>query len=137
MTWVDVESSVYLIAACLPTLRPLVRAIAHHQVFKKHNWRKDIQLTSEEAALSKSSAKVPFCGASGFRRLDEEHGNVSEAERGQHSVQTISRGGVTQDEGIEFAQVTKMGQIRVTNAVLVDSETSKAHTHGQEIANNC
>ena len=136
MTWTDVESSVYLIAACLPSLRPLMRAIAHQRVFKKYYWSKDINMTCDEHARSKSSAKVPFSGANGFRRLDGEHGDVSEAERGQHSVQKISRGGVTQDEGIEFAQVTKNGQIRVTNAVQVDFETSKAHMHGQDMANN-
>ena len=52
-------------------------------------------------------------------------------------VQAISRGGVTLDEGIGFVQVTKMGRIRVTNVVLVDFETSKAHMHVQEMANNC
>ena len=136
MTWTDVESSVYLIAACLPSLRPLMRAIAHHQIFKKHYWSKDINLTPDEHARSKSSASVPISGAIGFRRLAGEHDNVSAAERGQYSVQAISRGGMTQDEAIQLAPVTKNGQIRVTNAVQVDFETSKAHTHRQEISNN-
>ena len=76
MTWTDVESSVYLIAACLPSLRPLVRAIAHQQVFKRYYWSKDIHMTFDGHARSRSSAKVPFSGANGFRRLDGEHGDV-------------------------------------------------------------
>lgn len=136
MTWTDVESSVYLIAACLPSLRPLMRAIAHQQIFKKHYWSKDIQLTPDEPARSKSGANIPSSGANGFRRLDEEHGDISEAERGQYRVQAISRGGVTQHDGIELAQVTRNDQIRVTNAVQVDFENSKAHTYRQGIANN-
>ena len=136
MTWTDVESSVYLIAACLPSLRPLMRAIAHQKVFKKQYWSKDIQPTSDEHVHSKSNVKEPFGGANGFRRLHGEHGDDSEAERGQHSIQKISRGGIDEDEGIELAQIIKTGQIRVTNAVQVDFETIKAHTHGQRIANN-
>ena len=136
MTWTDVESSVYLIAACLPSLLPLVRAIAHQQVFKKCYWSKDIQFTSDEHVRSKSSAKVPFSGANRFRRLDGEHGDIAGAERGQHNVRAISRGDVNQDECIELAEVTKNGQIRVTNAIQVDFESDKAHTRGQEISNN-
>ena len=136
MTWTDVESSVYFIAACLPPLRPLMRAIAHQQVFKRHYWSKDIQFTSDEHARSKSSAKLSFSGANRFWRLNGEHGHVSEAERGQHSVRAISRADVTQDKGIELAQVTQNGQIRVTNAIQVDFESERAHTRGQEIADN-
>ena len=113
-----------------------MRAIAHHQIFKKQYWRKHIHFTPDDHATSKSSANVPFSGANGFRRLDGEYGDVSAAERGQYSVQASSRGGVTPDQGIELAQVTRNGQIRVTNAVQVDIETSKARTHRQETANN-
>ena len=113
-----------------------MRAIAHQQVFKRHYWNKDIQFTSDEHARSKSSAKLSFIGANRFWRLNGEHGHVSEAERGQHSVRAISRADVSQDKGIELAQVTQNGQIRVRNAIQVDFESDKAHTRGQEITNN-
>ncbi len=136
MTWTDVESSVYLIAACLPSLRPLMRALAQKKVFKKLCWSNKIHLTSEERARSKSSARVTFRGADGFQRLGGEHGDVINAERGEHSVQVNSSGNVTLDEGLELAQLTADGQIRVTNAVQVKSESKEAHMHRQDNCND-
>ena len=136
MTWTDVESSVYLIAACLPSLRPLMRALAHQQVFKKSYWSNDVPLTSEEHARSKGSARATFSGADGFKRLDGGYGDVSEAERGQHSVQAISSGDVTLNEGLELGQITTDGQIRVTNAVQVEFESNRAHMQGHNTAKN-
>ena len=136
MTWTDVESSVYLITACLPCLRPLMRAIAHQQVFKKHFWSKGIHFTSDENARSKTGAKLSFSGANRFWRLNGAHGDVSQVERGQQSVRAISRADMTQKEDIELVQVTKPGQIRVTNVIQVDFTSDKAHTREQEIANN-
>ena len=129
MTWTDVESSVYLIAACLPSLRPLVRAITHQQVFKNSHRSKDIQFTLDEHAGWKNSARISFSGANRFWRLNGEHRDVSEAERGQHSVRAISRADATHDDSVELAQVTENGEIRVTNAIQVDYENNKAHPH--------
>lgn len=95
-----------------------------------------MHLTSEEHARSKSSARVTFSGADGFKRLNGGHGDVSEAERGQHSVQAISSGDVTLDEGLELEQVTAIGRIIVTNAVQVEFESNKAHVHRQDIDKN-
>ena len=136
MTWTDVESSVYLITACLTCLRPLMRAIAHQQIFKKHFWSKDIQFTSDEHARPKTGANLSFSGANRFWWLNGAHGDVSEVERGQQSVRAISRADMTQKEDIELAQVTKIGQIRVTNDIQVYFTSDKAHTREQEIANN-
>ena len=58
---------------------------------------------------------------------------MSEAERGQHSVRAVSRADATHDDSVELAQVTEDGQIRVTNAIHVDYESKKAHSHGREI----
>ena len=93
-------------------------------------------MTSEERTRSKTSARVTFRGADGFQRLGGEHGDVMKAERGEHSVQVISSGDVTLDEGLELAQFTADGQIRVTNAVQVESESKKAHMHRQDNCND-
>ena len=130
MTWTDIESSIYLIAACLPSLRPLLRAVAQPS-FKKHYWSSGTHPLSEEHARSKGGARVTYSGADGFQRLDGEHGNLLKAERGEYSSQTISSGGVTLDEDLELAQLTVDGRIRVTNSVQVRSEGNKAHMHGQ------
>lgn len=126
MTWTDVEASIYLIAACLPSLRPLARSLAHQRIFGKHYWSNQKNLTSEERARSESSARANLSGRDGFRRLGGEHGNISEAERGEHSVQASLSGDITRDEGLELAQLTTEGQIRVTNDVQVEYESKDA-----------
>lgn len=123
MTWTDVEASVYLIAACLPSLRPLVRALAHPQIFKKQYRSNATHPASEEPASLKRSARATFSGADGFQRLDGGHGDTLKAERGEHNVQTTASGGATLDEGLELAQLTADGQIRVTNALQVNFES--------------
>ena len=133
-TWTDIESSVYLIAACLPSLRPLVRAIAHPKILKNNHRSKDTHFTLDEHTRSKSSARISFSGANRFWRLSGEHREISEAERGQHSVRAVSRADATHDDSVELAQVTGNGQIRVTNAIQVDYESNEAHPHGREIA---
>lgn len=135
MTWTDVESSVYLIAACIPSLRPLIRTLAHQQVFKKHYWSNGTNPTSAEHARPRSSARVAFSGADGFKRLVGGCDDISEAELGHHSVHAVSRGVGTPDERLELEQVTADGRIRVTNAVQVEFESNKAFMHGQDTAN--
>lgn len=136
MTWTDVESSVYLIAACLPSLRPLMRALARPQIFKKQYWSNATHPTSEEHASSKRSARATFSGADGFQLLDGGHSDTQKVERGENSIQTIASGGATLDEGLEMAQLTADGRIRVTNALQVDFESSKSHVHRQDSCNN-
>lgn len=113
-----------------------MRALARPQIFKKKYWSNATHPTSEDHASSKRSVRATYSGADGFQRLDRGHGDTQKAERSEHSIQTIASGGATLDEGLELAQLTADGQIRVTNALQVDFESKTSHVHRQDSCNN-
>ena len=136
LTWADVESSVYLIAACLISLRPLVRALAQQAIFKKHYWSNEIKTTSDEHVGLKRSARPNLSKANASQPLDGQYSDILKAERGGQSIRTSLSGGATLDEDLELAQLTADSHIRVTNTIQVESENKKVHMHGQDTGDN-
>ena len=106
LAWADVESSVYLIAACLISLRPLMRTFAQQPIFTKHYWSKETKSMSGEQAGLQRSARTKFGQVNASQPPDEKHYDILKAERGGQSVQTSLSGGTALDEDLELVQLS-------------------------------
>ena len=108
--WTIIESGFYLIAACLPSLRPLLNQIIHrvrtHKAYtsseKSGHWPNSIVDRSKQ-----------------FRRLK----GVSHADFGQLETRTVVLGGVADTADIEVAGIP-LNSINMAREVHVSTEAS-------------
>ena len=84
MSWTDIEASVYMIAACLPSLRPLVRMTAQKLVLRRRLCNRTAHFSPIEGAQSRHGTRSTFKGADSFRRFDRELGEHSQGEQGDN-----------------------------------------------------